>query len=112
AILSQSSNLYLSPTQPNNLNNYRNSIYPSGAKSDPRDADLILDYLVKHSDRLRCLEPDTVETRTLQLLVQERRRIVDEHTAQVQILTDWLKLSLPQILVWFDDPAALVVLKL
>ena len=77
-----------------------------------RDADLILDYVVKHPDRIRCIQPDTVETRTLQLLVQERRRIVDEHTARVQILTHWLKQIFPRILKWFETLATPLVLEL
>ena len=112
AMLLKYAHLHLYPIHPNNLNNYRKSVYPSGAKSDLRDADLILEYLVKHADRLRVLVPDTVETRTLQLLVEERRRMVDEHTSQVQILTHWVKQSFPQFLRWFDDVAAPVALEL
>ena len=112
AMLSRYRSLYLFPLHPNKLDSYRKSVYPSGAKSDPRDADLILDYLIKHPERLRGLQPDTVETRTLQLLVEERRRLVDQHTSQVQILTQCLKLSFPQILTWFDSPAMPLVLEL
>jgi len=98
AILSQYAHLHLFPLHPTNLAHYRKSVCPSGAKGDPRDADLILDYLVKHPDRLRCLEPDTVETRTLQFLVEERRNLVDQHTREWLILTHWLKQIFPQIL--------------
>ncbi len=103
AILSKYAHLHLFIVHPNNLDHYRKSVYPSGAKSDPVDADLILDFLVKHPDRLRCLRPDTVETRTLQFLVEERRKLVDQHTRQLLIFTYWLKLVFPQILQWFDD---------
>jgi len=41
----------------------RKALYPSGAKDDPRDADLLLDLLVQHRDRLRHLRPDNEETR-------------------------------------------------
>ena len=102
-ILSKYAHLHLFPLHPNNLANYRKSVCPSGAKGDPSDADLILDFLVKHPERLRALEPDTVETRTLQFLVEERRRLVDQHTRELQLLTHWLKLVFPQMLQWFDD---------
>ena len=103
AIFSKYAHLHLFPLHPTNLAHYRKSVCPSGAKADPSDADLILDYLVKHPDRLRCLEPDTVETRTLQFLVEERRNLVDQHTRELLILTHWLKQIFPQILQWFDD---------
>jgi Transposase/Transposase IS116/IS110/IS902 family len=103
AIFSKYAHLHLFPLHPTNLAHYRKSVCPSGAKGDPSDADLILDYLVKHPERLRGLEPDTVETRTLQFLVEERRKLVDQHTRELLILTHWLKQIFPQILQWFDD---------
>jgi Transposase/Transposase IS116/IS110/IS902 family len=103
AILSKYAHLHLFPLHPTNLAHYRKSVCPSGAKGDPSDGDLILDYLVKHPDRLRGLEPDTVETRTLQFLVEERRKLVDQHTRELLILTHWLKQIFPQILHWFDE---------
>lgn len=103
AILTKYAHLHLFPLHPTNLAHYRKSVCPSGAKADPSDADLILEYLVKHPERLRCLEPDKIETRSLQFLVQERRRLVDQHTREILILTHWLKQIFPQILQWFDD---------
>jgi transposase len=103
AILSKYAHLHLFPVHPNTLAHYRESFYPSGAKSDPCDADLILEVLVKHPEHLRSLQPDTAVTRTLQFLVEERRKLVDQRTSEVQILTNWLKQVFPQILRWFDD---------
>ena len=103
AILSKYAHLYLFIVHPSSLAHYRQSVCPSGAKSDPVDADLILDFLVKHPDRLGCLEPDTVETRSLQFLVEERRSLVNHHTRELLILTHWLKQVFPQILQWFDN---------
>ena len=54
---------------------------------------------------LRCLRPDTVETRSLQFLTEERRQLVNQHTCEVQSLTSWLKQVFPQIVQWFDDAA-------
>lgn len=103
AILSKYAHVHLFPLHPTKLSHYRESICASGAKSDPSDADLILDYLVKHPECLSGLMPDTVETRSLQFLVEERRKLVNQHTSQLQILIYWLKQAFPQMLRWFDD---------
>jgi hypothetical protein len=109
AMLSKYAHLHLFPILPASLSHYRKSIHPSGAKSDPVDGDLILDYLIKHPERLLCWEPDTEETRSLQFLVEERRKLVGQQVRETQILTHWLKQVFPQILRWFDDVTAPLV---
>src|SRR5215469_1283922 len=79
----------------------RKALYPSGAKNDPRDADLLLDLLVQHRDRLRHLQPDDEATRRVQNLVEERRKLVEEKAAQVNRLIGYLKIYFPQMLEWF-----------
>lgn len=79
----------------------RKALYPSGAKDDPKDADLLLNLLVQHRDRLRHLQPDNEETRRVQNLVEERRKLVDEKTAQLNRLIGYLKIYFPQMLEWF-----------
>jgi transposase len=106
AMLCKYGHLVLFPIHPNTLTNYRKAFSPSGAKSDARDADLALELLVAHPHRLRRLEPDTVETRKLQFLTEERRRLVNQQTAETQRLISWLKQVFPQILHWFGDPAS------
>jgi Transposase/Transposase IS116/IS110/IS902 family len=101
--LSKYAHLHLFIVDPSRLNHYRKSVSPSGAKSDPVDADLILDFQLKHPELLRCQAPDTVETRTLQFLTEQRRELVNQHTCQVQIFKHWLKQVFPQMLEWFDD---------
>ena len=108
-VLSKYAHLVLFPIHPTSLSNYRKSFSPSGAKSDPVDGDLILDFLLKHPEQLRCLRPDTVETRSLQFLTEERRKLVDQHTAVLLSLIHWLKQVFPQIVRWFDDPGAPLV---
>lgn len=103
-------NLVLYPVHPNLVSNYRKSFRPSGAKSDPIDRDILLDLLVRHRDKLRPLHPDTVETRTLQFVVEERRQWVDDRTCLGQRLTACLKLYYPQALVWFPDITAPIAL--
>lgn len=108
-MLSKYAHIVLFPVHSTTLANYRKSFSPSGAKSDPQDGDLILDLLEKHPDRLRRLQPDTVGTRSLQFLTEERRKLVNLHTSESQRLTTWLKQVFPQILRWFDDPATPLV---
>jgi transposase len=80
----------------------RDALYPSGAKDDPRDADLLLDLLLQHRDKLHRLSPDDEATRRVQNLVEERRKLVEEKTAQGNRLTGYLKIYFPQMLEWFE----------
>ena len=102
-MLTKYPHLVLFPVHPTTAARYRETFHPSGASSDPRDTASLLDLLLRHREQLRPLRPDTVETRRLQFLVEERRRMVDEKTRQGHRLTDCLKLYFPQILQWFDD---------
>jgi hypothetical protein len=65
------------------------------------DADILLDLITLHRNRLRRFEPDDEPTRKLQLLVEKRRQMVDMRTANTNRLTDQLKLYFPQVLDWF-----------
>jgi transposase len=108
-MLSKYAHLVLFPVHPTTAARYRETFCPSGAKSDASDTASLLDLLLRHRERLSPLQPDTVETRLLQFLVEERRRSVDEKTRQSNRLTDCLKLYFPQILHWFDDVASPLV---
>jgi Transposase/Transposase IS116/IS110/IS902 family len=108
-MLGKYEHLVLYPIHPNTVDHYRKSIYPSGAKSDPGDAALILDLLYKHPERLRPFHPDTTETRTLQLLVEARREAVDDKTRYLNRLIAQLKMFFPQVLDWFSTVDTVVV---
>jgi len=56
-----------------------------------------------HGDKLRRWSPDNEITRRIQNLVEERRKLVDEKTAQGNGLTDYLKIYFPQMVDWFED---------
>jgi len=101
-MLTKYSHLVLFPVHPTTAARYRETFCTSGAKDDPNDTGFLLDLLLRHRERLRPLQPDTVETRLLQFLVEERRRTVNERTRQSNRLTDCLKQYFPQILLWFD----------
>lgn len=90
--------LVLYPIHPTTVAKYREAFKSSGAKSDPLDAGQILEILTKHQDRLHRLNPDTVQTRLLGRLVEDRRKVVDLRTSQVQAAGANLKEYYPQAL--------------
>jgi hypothetical protein len=101
--LTKYAHLVLYPIHPTTLARFRAALFPSGAKDDPVDADLLLELLLHHRAHLRRLEPDTVETRRLQFLVEQRRQWVNEKTRQMNRLTAQLKMYYPQMLQWFEE---------
>jgi transposase len=102
-MLTKYAHFVLYPIHPATLANYRKGFRPSGAKSDPSDAGLLLDLLVRHREKLRRLEPDTSETRTLQFMVEGRRKLVNDKTRYSNRLTACLKMYFPQVLAWFNE---------
>jgi hypothetical protein len=73
-MLTKYPHLVLFPIHPTTAARYRETFAPSGAKSDPSDTDFLLDLLLRHREQLRPLRPDTVATRLLHFLVEERRQ--------------------------------------
>jgi transposase len=90
--------LVLYPIHPTTVAKYREAFKSSGAKNDPLDAGQILEILTKHQDRLHRLNPDTVETRLLGRLVEDRRKAVELRTSHIQALGAALKEYYPQAL--------------
>ena len=90
--------LELVPVNPKQLARFREALAVSGAKDDPRDAELLAELLAKHGDCLRRWKPDTVETRLLGLLVADRRHLVDQRTTLGNRLKSLLKQYFPQAL--------------
>lgn len=90
----------LFPINPLTLSRFREAWAPSRAKDDPTDADLLLDILCKHPERLRYWTPDDAETRALGRLTQARRKAVDLRTRLTQALCAELKGYFPQALAW------------
>jgi transposase len=89
----------IAPLDPARLSAYRDAVRStSGAKDDPSDAGLILDYLRKHPERLRIWEPDDEATREIAALSQQRREAVDERKRLGNRLHATLQESFPQAL--------------
>ena len=95
--------LLLYPINPSTLSNYRKSFSPSGAKDDPTDAEFLAEIVSTHRERLRVWQPDDVKTRSLQHLVEHRRKLIGERTRISNRLTALLKGYFPQVLEWFPD---------
>lgn len=98
----------LFPVQPTTVANYRKAFSPSGAKDDPTDAEVILELLVRHRDKLKRLEPEGGEMRALRRLVEWRRDLVQDRTRLTNRITDALKAYFPQVLEWFQDKEAAI----
>jgi transposase len=88
----------LYPVNPQSLASYRKAYAPSGAKSDPADAVLLREMVRNSPERFRPWKPDDADTRSLQLLTQNRRQLVNQKTALTNQLTSLLKTYYPQAL--------------
>jgi transposase len=97
----------LYPINPKALARYREAFRTSGAKDDPLDSELLLDLVIRHRDKLRAWVPDTVESRKLQALCEQRRKLVNQRVALTNRLTSLLKQYFPQALEWVGDLASL-----
>src|SRR3989441_10172204 len=81
----------LYPINPATLAKYRQAFSTARGKDDPTDADYLLDLLEHHRNRLRPWHPDDEKTRTLRLLVEQRRRLTGDRTRVSNRLTALLK---------------------
>jgi transposase len=88
----------LYPVNPQSLASYRKAYATSGAKSDSADAVLLMEMVRNSPQRFRSWTPDDADTRSLQLLTQNRRQLVDQCTAFTNQLTGLLKSYYPQAL--------------
>jgi transposase len=93
----------LVPVQPARTSAYRRVARPSGAKSDPIDAELICDYVEKHSEIAKPLVRADPLTRELEVLVEWRRKFVFQRVELCQQLRDTLKQYYPQALAWCGE---------
>ncbi len=90
--------LVIYPLHPNTVSNFRKAFKSSGCKDDPLDTEQILEILTKHRELLKPLNPDTVATRLLGRLVEDRRKLVNLRTGHIEALGTVLKEYFPQAL--------------
>jgi transposase len=91
--------LVLCPVNPSTLAKDREAFTPSHAKDDPTDAELQLELLLKHRDKLQPLVPQSAAIRALEQLVEHRRRLVGDKAR----LTSTLNNYFPHVLQWCED---------
>ena len=100
--------LVLFPVNPLTLARYREAFTPSRAKDDPTDAELQLELLRTHRDKLQPLTPQSPTLRALEQLVEHRRRVVGDKVRITNRLTSTLKNYFPHALQWFQDKDTLL----
>ena len=83
--------LVLYPVNPATAARYRQAFKTSRAKSDPSDAQVCLELLLQHRDKLTPWLPDDPQTRELGRLLEHRRGTVDLRTLLTNMLRDALK---------------------
>jgi transposase len=93
----------LVPVQPARSAAYRKVAHPSGAKSDPIDAASICEYVDKHGETIEPTAESDPLTRELLVLVEWRRKLVDQRVAFCHQLRDTLKQYFPQALAWAGE---------
>ena len=98
----------LYPVNPATLAKYRQTWSLSRAKDDPTDALYLLELLRRYPDKLKPLERESAELRTVSRLVEIRRKLVDDRVRLTNRLTYSLKAYFPQVLDWFDDKNATI----
>ena len=76
---------------PKSFSSFREAFYGSGATSDPVDAELMQEMVRQNPSRFRAWRPDDVMTRSLRLLTEGRRNLVNQSTALTNQLTALLK---------------------
>ena len=95
--------LVLFPVNPLTVAKYREAFTPSRAKDDPSDAELQVELLLKHRDKLTPLTPQSPTMRALAQLVEHRRRLVGDKVRLTNRLTSALKNYFPHVLQWFQE---------
>lgn len=88
---------------PMTLAKYRETFSSSRAKDEPTHAEYAAELVMRHRDRLKAWRPEEERTRTLQYLVEHRRRVVSDRTRVSNQMTTLLKLYFQQVLELFND---------
>jgi transposase len=83
---------------PKSLKDYRQALYPSGAKDDPTDAELLLQFMMLHQHRMKPWIPEEPNIRLLLRLVEFRRKMVGRRVRLTNELTQLLKEYFPAAL--------------
>jgi hypothetical protein len=88
----------LYPINPATAARYRQAFKTSRAKDDPGDAQVCLELLLHHRDKLTPWQAQDENTRALSRLLEARRSTIDLRTLLTNMLRDALKTYYPQAL--------------
>jgi len=91
---------------PTTSSRYRNAFTPSGAKDDIPDAEVLLELVERHRDKLAQLSLTDADTRRLAWLCEARRDLVDRRTQLVNQFIACLKSFYPQAFELVGDDLA------
>jgi transposase len=83
--------LEIFPVHPSTLAKYREAFVPSHAKDDPTDAEMALEILLRHPDKLDPIQLQSEPMRLLSRLVEDRRSLVNDVIGITNRLTNALK---------------------
>lgn len=90
--------LVLYPVNPATTARYRQAFKTSRAKSDPTDAEVCLELLLHHREKLTSWQPEDTVTRQLARFLEQRRGAVDLRTLLTNMLRAALQSYYPQAL--------------
>lgn len=96
------------PVNPTMLAKYREAFTPSRAKDDPTDAEIALELLLRHPEKVPALRRESADMRALQRAVEDRRAIVEDRVRLTNRIINALKAYFPQAVDWFRDKEAAI----
>ena len=88
---------------PKSLKNYRDALHPSGAKDDPTDAELLLQFATLHQENIKPWVVGEPEIRFLLRLVEFRRKTVGKCVRLTNEITQLCRDYFPQALDWAGE---------
>ncbi|WP_417347107.1 IS110 family transposase [Ferrimonas sp.] len=89
------------PVEPTTLARYREAFSLSSAKDDPTDAQYALELMIRYPDKVKPLDLEREQVRTLKRLVESRRKFVQDRRRLANRLICCLKHYYPQLLDLF-----------
>jgi transposase len=98
----------LFPVNPSMLAKYREAFTPSRAKDDPTDAEIALELLLRHPEKVPPLRRESSDMRALQRAVEDRRALVEDRVRLTNRIINALKAYFPQAVEWFRDKEAAI----
>ena len=109
ALLDRGYQIY--PVNPTAADSFRKALAVTGNKSDKVDAEILARFVASCHQRLRPWRPDAPEIIELRTLCQDRVRLVEQKTAELNELKSILKAHYPAFLRLFADLETEIALK-